>query len=1138
MPAWCDTALAALLLSAVSFYSTARASLPKEAPLFSFDKKAKNVAIAKHPFDNARGDADVVLQSAEETKFYVHSAVLRIASSFFDDMLSLPQPKVSEAALANPDSGDGSALPVMPMTENTETLNVLLRMCYPVQKPAFFNIPSLSLILGAALKYEMTEATDVLTKHLVSTCRSCPLQVFAEACIHNLEDVARRAAQAFCATMPHLPTGSDCSQWTNIPVHAISEYAEHMDSIPASSYYQLLQYYIKCSALHILIPVPSITNEATDDNMVNVPENSSTLATLLQLCYPLPDPVIETEMLNGDRLNDACVLLEAANKYKITRAQEFAKRACIEASAGSSLRLYFIALRYDWKDVVAESAMRAVYELTDVYVPELEAVRAAEFRRLLIYRQKCRSVILSKWYNSDVTQRSAQRSDAQAEYWSERPWLDKTGEAHFWMTVHSRAQEQVTHAESQVLDAGSILPSSTIHAPLTHPPSNSPKSNATRTAKRISNIRSGTSSAGENEVDDVLLGRQIIITQIAEDLMKLVWKQASRINLKTGPTPALTSILEACVTSSALLPSFPTLRTIYLRGDNMTTTSTLGASPENPTSMPPTPSTSVDGKGSKAEATIASAPFDNPYHDADVIFRSADKTDFYVHRAVLRMASPYFADMFSLPQPSSTDASNAGSSARGNTMTDDSKDGLPTIPVTEHSRILEGILRMCYPIEKHSLSSVQKISPILEGTLKYQMIEPTGALKAKLTSLYASQPLDVFAEAYYRGLEDVAKEAAGTFVKAKAKGKRSHTIDEFSPYMGAIPASLYFRLLEYYSGVSPSSTTEIPEFSLCPTSVTLPNEIAGPNDKSSSFPHPFNDSSCADAVIRSSDGVEFRVARAFVSFSSSKLKDKLSQEPTSSDAPTAALPCVDLPETGRILAPLLQLCYPMPDPSVDGAPDGSDDQLQVARRLFQAATKYEVTRAVEFAKRLCVAAMPIYPVRGRMAIYVPEMEIASAAVYRRLLVYRQKCRNSVLARYIMVRGEPAGTKYWSKDSWLSEPSDAEFWSVVHERVYNNVKAGREPCITADGLFPISIQPAEDPASVMFGLSRDQTQSRTLIKLSIQAIIEAAKALAQDVMRPFTTTIELDTGASSLAATSSAHAEVLNVLRQIDKVTTN
>ncbi|KAJ7023355.1 hypothetical protein C8F04DRAFT_1240206 [Mycena alexandri] len=59
-------------------------------------------------------------------------------------------------------------------------------------------------------------------------------------------------------------------------------------------------------------------------------------------------------------------------------------------------------------------------------------------------------------------------------------------------------------------------------------------------------------------------------------------------------------------------------------------------------------------------------PFDDS--TADTILQSSDGFDFHVHHAVIALASPFFKDLFSLPQP---------------------EPKVPVIPVAESSSILE-----------------------------------------------------------------------------------------------------------------------------------------------------------------------------------------------------------------------------------------------------------------------------------------------------------------------------------------------------------------------------------------------------------------------------------------------------------------
>ncbi|KAG0691701.1 hypothetical protein DFH29DRAFT_976453 [Suillus ampliporus] len=108
-------------------------------------------------------------------------------------------------------------------------------------------------------------------------------------------------------------------------------------------------------------------------------------------------------------------------------------------------------------------------------------------------------------------------------------------------------------------------------------------------------------------------------------------------------------------------------------------------------------------------STCASSPFDHP--KADIIMRSSDEVDFRVFKLFLTLASPFFETMFELPQPA------VGTS-------DDTKDGLPIIPMQEDSKTLDTFLRFCYPstlAEDPSLENLIDIQAILDAARKYSL---------------------------------------------------------------------------------------------------------------------------------------------------------------------------------------------------------------------------------------------------------------------------------------------------------------------------------------------------------------------------------------------------------------------------------
>jgi BTB/POZ domain len=68
-------------------------------------------------------DANLVIRSSDLVDFRVHKSVLAMVSPIFRDTLSLPQPSDSEIV-------DG--LPMIQISEDSELLNCLLSILYPI----------------------------------------------------------------------------------------------------------------------------------------------------------------------------------------------------------------------------------------------------------------------------------------------------------------------------------------------------------------------------------------------------------------------------------------------------------------------------------------------------------------------------------------------------------------------------------------------------------------------------------------------------------------------------------------------------------------------------------------------------------------------------------------------------------------------------------------------------------------------------------------------------------------------------------------------------------------------------------------------------------------------------------------------
>ncbi|KAI0091527.1 hypothetical protein BDY19DRAFT_930878 [Irpex rosettiformis] len=165
-------------------------------------------------------DADVILESSDETQFKVHKHILSDASSVFEAMFDLP-PETSNVA-------EGS-LPIIPVTESTLVLDQLLRFCYPSLHGSVSDLHTLHLLFTAADKHDMKGVTSQLAYILRwQFTDKEPRRAYAIACMFSLWPEAKLAGRL---TLSH-----------PVPGPSLQEY----DLLPASMYHKLVVYRQKC----------------------------------------------------------------------------------------------------------------------------------------------------------------------------------------------------------------------------------------------------------------------------------------------------------------------------------------------------------------------------------------------------------------------------------------------------------------------------------------------------------------------------------------------------------------------------------------------------------------------------------------------------------------------------------------------------------------------------------------------------------------------------------------------------------------------------------------------------------------------------------------------------------------------------
>ena len=83
--------------------------------------------------------------------------------------------------------------------------------------------------------------------------------------------------------------------------------------------------------------------------------------------------------------------------------------------------------------------------------------------------------------------------------------------------------------------------------------------------------------------------------------------------------------------------------------------------------------------------------------DTNLIIRSSDLVHFRVHKPVLAMASPFFKELLSLPQPPDGEI----------------VDDLPVVQLSEGSELLNNLISMLYPIRSVTPNSYEKVLYLL-----------------------------------------------------------------------------------------------------------------------------------------------------------------------------------------------------------------------------------------------------------------------------------------------------------------------------------------------------------------------------------------------------------------------------------------
>lgn len=163
--------------------------------------------------------------------------------------------------------------------------------------------------------------------------------------------------------------------------------------------------------------------------------------------------------------------------------------------------------------------------------------------------------------------------------------------------------------------------------------------------------------------------------------------------------------------------------------------------------MPPESQSPQPKPPEQLESAAAEAPFDDA--QADLILRSSDEVpvDFRVFKNILSLASPIFADMFSIPSPTPSP--------------EKPHDEVQVVPLSEHSTALDIALRHIYPVQRTLKTDALHYASILaEFSRKYQMEALYQFIIGYLKDSIEDDPVGVYAIAVTYGYDEVGADAA------------------------------------------------------------------------------------------------------------------------------------------------------------------------------------------------------------------------------------------------------------------------------------------------------------------------------------------------------------------------------------------
>ncbi|TFY50176.1 hypothetical protein EVG20_g11674 [Dentipellis fragilis] len=198
-------------------------------------------------------------------------------------------------------------------------------------------------------------------------------------------------------------------------------------------------------------------------------------------------------------------------------------------------------------------------------------------------------------------------------------------------------------------------------------------------------------------------------------------------------------------------------------------------------------STVPDKPTSDPSLSNPSASVVHNYADGDVILQSSDGIQFRLYKLILKMASPIFADMFSLPQ-----------SPRAVEGDDQLELEVPIVVMLEDAKTLTIMLDLCFPGPLPPLNSLDDAKIAIAVMKKFQLEFSEDYVKGKLMENTLGNPERVFAIGWQHEWKDIVISAA------KASLRQPLLTGAIVAEFANIPATAAWQLLTYQRACSGS----------------------------------------------------------------------------------------------------------------------------------------------------------------------------------------------------------------------------------------------------------------------------------------------------------------------------------------------